>query len=286
MTQLLINGVLKPEDEPAIVASDRSFRFGDGIFETIAVHEGLPCLWEYHLERLQGGLAALRIACATGGLLANALKLLRANAITEGVLRIHVSRGTGSRGYLPAENAMPVVIMQTMPQRERVKKTLTLWLSGYEKFSPGCLPTHFKLAQGLSSTLARIEAAENGCDDALQLGEGGVIAETSSANIFWLAGGWLYTPSLDSGALAGTTRRRIIELSPYPVSEGRYSLEEFKAAEAVIATNSVSLAMPIAGLKPQNFHWQSEALAEAVNLRLRQDRQEYLVRLRESLART
>jgi aminodeoxychorismate lyase len=279
-----INNRLMPSDEVRVSIEDRGFRFGDGLFETIAVYGGVPYLWPYHMQRLTTGLDALHIAYDTTSLLAPALSLLHANTVENGMLRIAISRGVGSRGYLPMQGIAPTVVMETLERPERPKEPITLWLSQYEKTSPRALPTHCKLAQGLNSTLARMEATEHGCYEALQLNANGHVAEASSANLFWLNGGVLYTPALSTGALAGVTRRRILELSHYKAHEGEYPLEVLQGASAVIATNTSYGVAAVASLHPQEMRWESGALAAAL-MRLRDaDIASDTRALRESLA--
>lgn len=281
-----INGALVEVEEASIAADDRGFRFGDGVFETIAVYGGIPYLWEYHMERLSGGLEALKIRCTIATLLPHVMSLLTANIVYDGIVRIQISRGVGSQGYLPIPPQSPTLVMHTLARPVPLSQPVTLWLSAHEKISPKALPTRYKLAQGVSSTLARLEAAEHDCYDALQLGPGGIIAETSSANIFWRKDGTLYTPTLDSGALGGVTRRRSMELSPYPVREGAYTLYDLAGAEAAILTNASSGVIPIAALKEHVSFPQSRELAEAMGALREADIRRDTAHLRESLARS
>jgi branched-chain amino acid aminotransferase len=285
MKYVVLNGRRVTETEALIPVSDRGFRFGDGVFETIPVHAGVPYLWEYHMERLAGGLEALHIRCDRSDMRPQALALLADNGVDEGLIRIQISRGTGSRGYLPSfPSPVPTVVMETMERAAPLVEAVTLWLSEREKTSPRALPTRYKLAQGLNSTLARMEAAANGHHDALQLGDGGAIAEAGSANIFWRKDGALYTPSLACGALAGVTRRRMLELSPYPIHEGAYGLSDLAAADAVVLTNATQGVAAVHRLLPAACSWASRALAHELNLLRSQDIKQYVRQARESLA--
>src|SRR5690606_6683241 len=108
----------------------------------------------------------------------------------------------------------------------------TLWLSGIEKPSPKALPVQHKLAQGVNSTLARIEAARHGCLDGLLLNAHGDICEAGSANLFWRIGTTLHTPALECGVLAGTTRDALLRISPYKIEQGAYPLDMLQKADA------------------------------------------------------
>ena len=257
-----------------ISIEERGFRFADGVFETVAVYQGVPYQWEFHLKRLAEGVAALQISADIGGLQPVCAELLARNGVLDGMLRIYISRGTGSRGYLPfplegGDGA--TLVVESMPRPAEVKDAVSLWLSAYEKISPRALPVHLKTAQGLNSTLARIEAIRHGCFEALQRGADGQICEASSANIFWLKDGALRTPALAAGCLNGSTRHAVMRLSPYDVEEGVYPLAEIERADAVILTNSAYIALPVASLAPTGWSWDSAALAADLKSRVLAD---------------
>jgi branched-subunit amino acid aminotransferase/4-amino-4-deoxychorismate lyase len=118
-------------------------------------------------------------------------------------------------------------------------------MSSWKKISPACLPIHTKTLQCLNSVLSRGEAEENGCFEALLMSEKGHVCECSSANIFWFKGNTLYTPSVESGILPGTTRAAIIRLSPYKVVEGIYSLEDMLSADEIFLSNVTLKTCPV-----------------------------------------
>lgn len=281
-----VNGARVNAETACVPIDDRGFRFGDGLFDTIPIHDGLPYLWEYHMERLEDGLKALCMQCRVKDLLPQALALISSNEVVHGLLRMQVSRGTGSQGYLPLSSNTATIVMQTMESPIPPAQPVTLWLSSYRKISPNALPVQYKLAQGLGSTLARMEAAGNGCFEALQITDDNHISEASSANIFWRSEGRLYTPSLACGALAGVTRRRIRELSAYAVEEGQYTLSDMAAADAVILTNASLGAIAVQQLSGQKKTWGSMALAAEINALRASDIRRHTHRLRKSLART
>jgi branched-chain amino acid aminotransferase len=260
MQYTIVNGALVPSANAVLPVADRGFRFGDAVFETVRVIDATPRCWAFHRQRLEAGLAALRIGFDTVGLYAACMELTAANGLRDGLLRIAVSRGSGSRGYLPLPGIVPSWIIETMPLPE-AQPPAALWLSGYEKPSPRALPVRHKLAQGVNATLARLEAADHACDDALLLNAQGHICESTSANLFWLTDGTLHTPALECGVLDGTIRHLLLAHSPYPVMEGMYAPEALQAAQAVVLTNVAFLALPVASLAPQGWGWKSNALA-------------------------
>jgi branched-chain amino acid aminotransferase len=249
-----IDGRFLPALTASVPLSDRGLRFGDGAFETIAVHGGVPYQWKLHLTRLKKGLEAIGIKLPLSDTEHHALALLARNKVKEGFLRIMITRGSGSEGYLPT-GRKPRIIIETLP-RKAPPKSARITVSGHRKISPHALPAEAKLMQGLSSILARMEAAENHCLDALMLSAEGHIAETSSANIFWLKGKTLYTPVLTTGCVAGTTRAAILRLSPFPIREGKYKPAHLQGAEAAFLTNTNWQVLPVASIAPWKTAYQ------------------------------
>lgn len=249
-----VKGRFVPAEEASLSIQERGFRFGDGIFETIRMAHGIPYQWEQHLARINQGLTALRISFDTQRLKDILQELIKKNNLKEGFIRLSISRGIGSQGYLPTATEATLV-METSSLSPPPAISVALWQSRYRKPAPEALPVACKLMQGVNSTLARMEAADHGCFEALQLGQGGQICEGSSSNIFWIKNGGLYTPSLESGILNGTIRQAVLRLSPYPIEEGIFPLEILQEAEEVFLTNVSWLVLPVSGLQPLGWEW-------------------------------
>ena len=86
------------------------------------------------------------------------------------------------------------------------------------------------------SLLALEDAGKRGFDEAIRLNEKGEIVSASMANIFWVIGDNIFTPALETGCLAGTTREFLME--NFPVSETNSSLEELSKANEVFLTSA------------------------------------------------
>src|SRR5215469_42970 len=105
-----LNGELVPEEQATVSVMDRSFLYGDGLFETMLVHNGMPFRWSEHMERLERGAEFLkiRVPFTSAALLDFARELVRANRMPESLLRLTLSRGVGVRGYSPKGAAHPL----------------------------------------------------------------------------------------------------------------------------------------------------------------------------------
>lgn len=271
-----VNGAFYPIEKAKISIQDRGFRFGDGVFETVAVYHGLPYQWELHMQRLKSGLQALDIPFDTASLRQPSLQLVSKNGLSDATLRIAVTRGIGSQGYLPTGGANSTVVIEATDRITPPADPARLWLADVEKPSPRALPVQHKLAQGVNSTLARMQAAKHGCLDGLLLNAQGDICEAGSANLFWRIGNTLHTPALECGVLAGTTREALLRISPYKVEQGRYPLDMLQQADALIATNTAWQAMPITALLPQGWEFpESVSLARLLRGALHKDIEAY-----------
>jgi branched-subunit amino acid aminotransferase/4-amino-4-deoxychorismate lyase len=271
---IILNHTLVQAEKALIPVSDRGFRYGDGVFETIAVHGGVPYRFDWHLSRLKKALEAIRMTMRVDYLRDECEILLEANRIKEGLLRIQITRGVGGRGYLPAADAKPTSVVETLPPAELPVGPVTLMASSFGKIPPSALPV-YKHCNALNATLARMEAADNGCFDALMLGEKGTLADTSSANIFWVRQNTLFTPALECGALSGSVRAALLECSPYPVREVRATVATLAGADAVFLTNVAWKIVPVGELKPLGLRWQSERTAQFFRAILLKDMDRY-----------
>jgi branched-chain amino acid aminotransferase len=249
----------------------RGFRFGDGVFETVRVHNGLPYQWDLHVKRLRTSLSAVKIAFDLSGLQDICRQLLLTNTVKQGFLRISISRGEGSRGYLPDIKNGPLLVIETVDATPDITEPVDLYLSSLRKIPNECIPSAAKTMQGLNSTLARMEAAENNCFEALLLSVNGKICEGSSSNIFWVKNKIVYTPDVKSGILCGTMRDAVIRLSPYKIVQDEFDLTDLQTADEVFITNSAWVIVPIKSLKPQGWNWKNFDIAAEIKQLIMED---------------
>ena len=236
-----LNGRFIPETEASVSLFDRGFLYGDGLFEAVRVSGGEPFLWREHVERLFAGAAFLQIAPPVSPReMELALRhLLRLNKMTDGMARIALSRGQGTRGYSPAGADRPTFAVTLHPLRETAA-TYKLVISTL------ALPLNdplarFKHTSRLRQVLARAEADERGVDEAILLNTAGCVAEGITTNLFWIENGTLCTPPLSAGILEGTTRAYVIRLAhklEFPAREKNAKPADLFDAEGVFVTSS------------------------------------------------
>jgi len=264
MSVVYVKGEYVAAENARISIDERGFRFGDGVFETMRIANGTTKHLARHLTRLELGLSALHIPSPSESLHDIAQQLIDKNATADGVLRISVSRGIGSRGYMPSlPDAPPTLVAEILPMPALTDEPLTLWLSQWQKPSSNALPIEAKLMQGVNSTLARLEAQRNDCDESLMLNDKGAICEASSANIFWRSGGLIYTPDSACGLVKGIAREILLER--WQVQSAAFDVENLKHANSVMLCNSIRGAMAVFSLHPVGWQWMDGSLANEAN---------------------
>lgn len=240
-----INGRITAAAEATLSIFDRSFLYGDGLFETVRIHHGAPFLWEGHWKRLAAGASVLRIQLPfREDEIANATRdLIQHHGLTEGILRITVSRGDGLRGYSPRGANHPRVILTLHRGMPLDVEQPVCWKLATSRFrvSPGDPLTQLKSANKLLQVLARAEAEEAGANEALLLNSHGDVAEAAAGNVFWIDHGAIITPPPHAGALPGVTRAFILELARrrgLPAREQTGPVKCLQQAEGVFVTLS------------------------------------------------
>ncbi|MBC7906097.1 MAG: aminotransferase class IV family protein [Rhodospirillaceae bacterium] len=238
---LYLNGQLMPADMAAVTVTDRGFTLGDGLFETIKAKAGRPLRLDAHMERLQAGAAILRLELPLDqdGVAAAIAQVLEANGLTDAALRLTVSRGPGVRGLLPPKPAHPTVLLTAGPLPPAMGPARLVVAHSTRRNEHSAL-SRCKALSYLDNILARMEAEDRDGDDALLLNTGGLVAETTIANLFMVtADGTMVTPPVESGALPGVRRAEL--LRQLPVIERPVVLDEVLSAQEVFLTNALSI---------------------------------------------
>jgi aminodeoxychorismate lyase len=252
---VFLNGQFVPEEQAVVSVFDRSFLYGDGLFETIRVYAGKPFRWVQHIERLQRGAEFLKIELpfSTEALRDFAGQLIERNQMKEALLRISLSRGVGRRGYSTEGANGPFLAMTLHPASVTATGNPPGWrlVTSSFRVAVGDSVALHKTCNKLPQILARAEAEEQGADEALLLNANGEVAEAASSNLFWIEHGTVCTTPLASGILAGVTRAFVLELCgalTLPTAEKSLRPEALKQAEGVFLTLSSLEVVPVVSL--------------------------------------
>lgn len=256
---VFLNGQFVPEAQATVSVFDRSFLYGDGLFETMRVANGKPFRWTQHLERLERGAEFLGLSipftrAALGGF---AQELIRQNQMPESLLRLTLSRGVGVRGYSPKGADKPVLVISQHAFSGPASEAPLRWRARTASFRlpAGEALAQFKTCNKLAQVLARAEAEAAGADEALLLNTEGYVVEGASSNLFWIECGAVCTPALTSGILAGVTREVVRELCSklglsYREASARLTdLEQVDAAFLSLSSHGIIELTAINGTK-------------------------------------
>jgi len=101
--QIYIDGGFYSESEAKISVFDHGLLYGDGVFEGIRFYNGKVFRLEEHMDRLYKSAAAigLSIPLDSSALTEALLETVRRNELTDGYIRLVVTRGKGDLGLSP-----------------------------------------------------------------------------------------------------------------------------------------------------------------------------------------
>lgn len=255
-----VNGQILKPGEAKVSVFDRSYLYGDSLYEVIRTYNGNFFQLEEHLERM--GKSAELCQMVLGQSLEHykqeilrSLEIFRARegGRTEAYCRIVVSRGEGKIGFglgCLTTSSLYTIILQPIeePTAAQEAKGLSLQISERLRNHPRALDPAMKSGNYLNSLLAYLEASAKGFDDALLCDGDGHLTEGTTFNIFYVRRGIIATPPLEIGILDGITRRRLIEYAStmdIPVREVRFPRERLLEADEVFITSSIKEVFPV-----------------------------------------
>lgn len=248
-----LNGKFLLEAEAVVSINDRGFLLGDGLFETVRVARGRPFRFAQHLERLARGAEFLKIKLpfSPRELEKFAAELIAQNNLSEGILRMALSRGTGIRGYSIKDAHQPTLAMTISPLPPENPDEPVQWSL---VTSPFRVPVDdelaaFKTSSKLLNVLARAEAEERGADEALLLNTHGEVAETAGGNLFWVYQKKICTVPAGRGTLPGITRAVVLEICQSRGLETQKCVikpDALHQAEGIFVTQSALGIVPVA----------------------------------------
>jgi len=271
-----MDGRVVPEAEALVPVSDRSFLYGDGLFESLPWNSGRVFRWGAHWERLGAGarFLGIRIPWAESGVRAGIRAITAGRLDPLATVRLHLSRGTGPRGYSPRGADTPRLVVTVHPAPAMPPggwPALALRTCRSLAVAAGDPLAAHKSANKLLNVLARAEAEAEGFDEALLLNTVGQVTESSSGNVFWWEDDTLHTPPLATGALPGVTRGAVLDSASdlgWTVSETQASPTRLAASRGVFLTFSTRGLVPVhrldadlLGIDPRQSRLQKAFLA-------------------------
>ncbi|MFM7234838.1 MAG: aminotransferase class IV [Flavobacteriales bacterium] len=245
-----------------IARDNRAFRFADGFFESMRIVNGRALFLENHFARAMDTAAALKIKPAEGfsieQLRSEIDELLKRNNISEGG-RMRITFYRKSTGfYLPKQDEMTYFIeAEALPDNEFVLNSTGRMVDIFQDFKKELNKLSvFKTLNCQLYVQAAIHARDKGLDEALIQNNKLSIIESNSSNLFIVANGVLYTPTLEDGCVAGTMRMNIINLAlenKIKVYECTLNPHNLLTADEMFLTNAVRGIEWVVGYRTKRY---------------------------------
>lgn len=269
------NGDLLDVTQSGLSPQNRSFLFGDGLFESIKVINGKPLFVNVHFSRLAEGMKALRIEKGSDfdseKLEADINKLItHCGVVGGGRVRVTLYRNDGGY-YLPTGKGFSYVV--SLIEASANKFMLNeegLIVNLYTEIKKQITPlAYYKTTSALNYILASEYARTANLDDVLLVNEKDNIIESANSNLFIVSNGVLYTPAVSDGCVGGTMRMQIINIAlenEIKVYECSLTPQNLLAADEVFLTNAIQGIKWVSGYRMKRyFHKMSDLLIEKLN---------------------
>ncbi len=252
--KVFIDGKYYDERAAKISVFDHGLLYGDGIFEGIRAYNGRVFKLREHIDRLFCSAKAilLEIPMSRAQIMRAVVEACRRNKIRDGYIRLVVTRGIGTLGLNPHRCKRPSVIIiadkiQLYPpalyQKGMEIVTVPTTRSLHSALNPAIKSLNY-----LNNILAKIEAINAGCEEAVMLNAEGYVAECTGDNLFIIKNGELQTPPLSAGALYGITRGVVMELAEeegLTVSEPNLTRYDLFNADECFLTGTGAEIVPV-----------------------------------------
>lgn len=217
--KIFIDGQFLGEQDAKVSVFDHGLLYGDGVFEGIRAYNGRVFKLKEHIDRLFYSAKAilLNLPMSHADICKAVVDTCRENGIRDGYIRLVVTRGVGTLGLNPNRCKRPSVIViadkvQLYP-KEYYERGLDIVTVPTTRNLHSALNPAIKSLNYLNNILAKIEANNAGCEEAIMLNSEGYVAECTADNVFLVKGNDLMTPPLSAGALYGITRGVVMGLA-------------------------------------------------------------------------
>jgi len=231
-----LDGALVPSEKAGLALTDPAVQSGVGVFETLAVREGLPLDWEEHLGRLKTTAERLSVPLPDAKMLASAVTALAAQ----------VKGGFGWLKILAVRGNHCAVFSGVMDESEEGRSVSAVLLPW--RRSPSDPLSGLKTLNYAAFTLGLEEANRRGADEGIWLNTRGHLAEACTSNLFVVSRRKIFTPGLRDGVLPGVTRSlalRGAQKLGLIIHEGKVRLRRLETADEAFLTSSLKGVRPL-----------------------------------------
>jgi branched-chain amino acid aminotransferase len=257
-----MNGELVDQQDAKISVFDHCLLYGDGVFEGIRIYNGTIFQCAAHMDRLLASAEAIRLEVPfSADEITDAMyQTLRANGLSDGYIRLLVTRGRGTLGLdLDKCSAGAVIIIAdtiALYPSEMYESGLEVIVAERRRISADMLPPAVKSCNYLNNILAKADATDAGTGEAIMLNAEGQVAEATGDNVFLVKGGTVFTPPPEAGILIGVTRRVVVGLCGklgISLEEKPISVAELRRADEVFLTGTAAEVIAVTKLDGQSI---------------------------------
>lgn len=250
MIECLIDGEISTQ----VAVADRGLQYGDGLFETMAVHRGHPRFWQSHIDRLSAGCERLNLPVPPQSILLREVQTVSAGQ-RDCVVKIIITRGTSGRGYKPAANVVAnrIVCSYAWPNdparldRIGIRARICDLRLAFQPALAG-----IKHLNRLEQVMARGEWQDRSIHEGILLDTEDNVVSAISSNLFLVCGDQLLTPRMDRCGVRGVMRTNILKAFQSRCEQRRISLDMLPEADSVFVCNSVRGIFPVIRID----HWE------------------------------
>lgn len=270
------NGEFHHADSLVLAVSNRAFRFGDGLFETIHCFGTEPYYLDLHFKRLTKGLQLLEIdkpySLSQVKLSEVITKLLNKNRHF-GSTRVRVSVFRNDGGLYTPESNSSSIIVESHPLDFKFYQynQQGLMLGIYDDISkPVNVLSSIKSCNALLYVKAGLYKKRNALDDCIILNEHGRVVESISSNVFVVKKGEIFTPDISEGCIPGVMRQVVINVARslgFKVFDKvALRTKVFSTCEELFLTNAISGIRWVLGIGDNRyFNTVSKQLSAELN---------------------
>ena len=246
---IYIDGEYFDKKNAKISVFDHGLLYGDGIFEGIRFYEGRVFKLKEHIQRLFISAKAilLEIEMTHDEMEEAVCETIRKNGLTDGYVRLLVTRGVGTLGLSPfaCDKSTVIIIADSISlyPDEKYKEGLKLITCSTRRTAPAALSPSVKSLNYLNNVMAKVEAIFADAEEGLMLNEQGFVAECTGDNIFVVRDGKIKTPPSSAGALPGITREVIFQIAEnlgVRIEESQMTRYDIYAADECFLTGTAA----------------------------------------------
>ena len=252
--KIYLNGKFVEKSDATVSVFDHGLLYGDGVFEGIRSYNGLIFKLREHVDRLfeSAHTIMLRIPNTKEECVEIVKQSLRINHLTDGYIRMVVTRGAGDLGLDPRKCAQPTIFVIAdkiqLYSKKLYEEGLSLITVATQRNVPEALNPQIKSLNYLNNILAKIEAVTAGYEEAIMLSSSGYVTECTGENLFIVKGRRLLTPPPYVGVLRGITRGTVMELAArqrLDVREEPLTRHDLFNADEVFLTGTAAEIVPV-----------------------------------------